>query len=76
MCTLVNAIYNPSVLKARARACGCVLLPGRGSGFGPGAWARVRGGRARTFLGGCGLPSIELSFDLVAGGVRPTPSLL
>ena len=73
MCTLVNAIYNPSVLKARARACGCVLLPGRGFGFGLGARARVR---ARAYVLWGLRSSFELSFDLVAGGVRPTPSLL
>ena len=53
-----------------ARACGCVLLPGRGFGFGLGPLgARVR---ARAYVLWGLRSSFELSFDLVAGGVRPT----
>ena len=71
MCTLVNAIYNPSVLKAPARA-GAFFCPGAVLALGPGPGA----GRARAYVLWGLRSSFELSFDLVAGGVRPTPSLL
>ena len=72
MCTLVNAIYNPSVLKARARA-GAFFCPGAVLALGS---ARSGAGRARAYVLWGLRSSFELSFDLVAGGVRPTPSLL